>query len=140
MNEKTKSWRSFVDQIDSRTDPSKVWKTIAGLDGRNSKTKPGVELKADGDDPTVAKTDKQKAQLFVKTYLKASKPHEELNGRAKKLQEKDVIHKMRDATKGCKSCGGEKTGICSKITRDELDLALYKSKLGKATGPDQVAN
>ena len=138
--EKTKSWRSFVEKIDSKTDPSKVWKTIAGLDGRNSKNKPGVELKSDGDEPTVAKTDKQKAQLFIKTYLNASKPSDELNGRAKKLHEKDTVHKMREATKGCKACGGDKTGICSKITRDELDLALYKSKLGKATGQDQIAN
>jgi hypothetical protein len=63
-----------------------------------------------------------------------------LKGKEKKWKEKDVVHKMRDATKGCKACGGNKSGLCSPITLDELKAALYKVKTGKAAGPDGITN
>ena len=88
----------------------------------------------------VARTDNEKAQLFVQTYLNASKCKEDLKGREKKMHEKDTTHKMRAATKGCKSCGGDKLGICSPITIDELELALHGAKCGKASGPDGITN
>ena len=140
VEEKTKSWRSFIEGIDPTTDQSKIWKTIAGLDGRKSKNQPGIELKTEEDSPQVAKTDNEKARLFINTYVKASKPPEELKGKSKKEAEKPVIHKMRSATKGCSSCGKDKTGMCAGFSRDELETSLWKAKSGKATGPDQIAN
>ena len=56
------------------------------------------------------------------------------------MHEKEIIHKMRDATKWCKSCNGSKIGMCCALTMDELDLAIYKSKSNKAAGPDEIAN
>ena len=78
--------------------------------------------------------------MFIRTYVKASKTTEELKGKAKKDAEKPVIHKMRTATKGCSSCGKEKSGMCSAFSTDELETALWKAKSGKAAGPDQIAN
>jgi len=53
---KTASWRSFVEGIDSKTNPSKVWNVIGGLDGRKTKSRPGVELKVEEGDEKAAKT------------------------------------------------------------------------------------
>ena len=47
---------------------------------------------------------------------------------------------MRDATKKCKECEGDKSGLCSALTLDELNLALRKIKTGKAAGVDLVSN
>ena len=138
--EKKKAWHDFVEGIDSKTNPSKVWNVIGGLDGRKSKSKPGVELREEKDSARVAITDNQKAKLFIDTYINASKSEETLKGREKKLAEKDVVHGMRNATKGCKSCGGEKTGMCAPINMSEMKSALYKVKTGKAAGPDRITN
>ena len=137
---KTASWRSFVEGIDSKTDPSKVWNVIGGLDGRKTKSRPGVELRVEESDEKAARTNKEKARLFVQTYIKASTHEDTLKGREKKIHEKPVIHKMREATKTCKECKGGKSGLCSPLTLDELELALRKIKTGKAAGIDLVSN
>ena len=137
---KTNSWRAFVEGIDSKTDPSKVWNVIGGLDGRKTKSWPGVELRVEEGDVKVARTNKEKARLFIQTYINASTHNDPLNGREKKISEKPVTHKMRDATKTCKECNGSKTGACSPLTMDELELALRKIKTGKAAGIDRVSN
>ena len=137
---KTEAWHSFVENIDSRTNPSKIWNLIGGLDGRKSKSKPGVELREDERDEKPARTDNEKAKKFIQTYIKASTHEDNIKGREKKLAEKHVVHRMRDATKKCKSCNGEKTGMCAPITMDELDLGLRKIKTGKAAGLDRVSN
>ena len=140
IEEKSRSWHSFVEGIDSKTNPSKLWNVIRGLDGKRSKSKPGVELRENKDSTNIARTDNEKAKLFIDTYIKASRYEEEEIGRTKKIAEKDVIHKMRSATKGCESCCGEKTGMCGEITPDEMELATYKIKSGKAAGPDKITN
>ena len=63
-----------------------------------------------------------------------------LKGRDKKLAEKQVVYKMRDATKKCKSCKGEKTGMCAPSTIDELEIGLRKIKNGKVEGFGKVSN
>ena len=47
---------------------------------------------------------------------------------------------MRNATKGCRSCNGDKSDMCSAIKEEELKSALYKLKTGKAAGPDRISN
>ena len=81
-------------------------------------------MREDENDEKPARTDNEKAKKFIQTYIKASTHTETLKGREKKLAEKQVVYKMRDATKKCKSCKGEKTGMCAPFT------APMNSKLG----------
>ena len=90
---KTEAWQSFVEGIDSRTNPSKIWNVIGFLDGRKSKSKPRVELREDENDEKPSRTDNEKARKSIQTYIKASTHTDLLNGRAKKLAEKPVTHK-----------------------------------------------
>ena len=105
-----------------------MWNVIGGLDGRKTKSRPGVELRLEKGDEKAARTNKEKARLFIQTYIKASTHEDTLKGREKKISEKPVIHKMRDATKKCKECEGDKSGLCSARTLDELNLALRNRK------------
>ena len=59
-----------MEGLDPRTDISKVWKTIASLDGRRSKNQPGIELKTEGENPKTATTGPEKLSYSSRLMYK----------------------------------------------------------------------
>lgn len=63
--EKRKAWKEYVDQIDMKTKPQEVWRTIRSMEGKQAPQRKNEVLVTDG----VARIDdKDKAEAFAKTY------------------------------------------------------------------------
>ena len=125
------SWQKFVTELDPKTDPGKVWKTIAAMDGRKPKTRSGTSIKM-GD--KTATTDQQKAKLFNQSY------HLESRIVKDKKADKPTIKAHRAAVKECSYCSGQRTGMCCPFTKEELKTAMTRLKSGKSPGEDKITN
>ena len=66
---KKKSWREFIESVDSKTDTTKVWEVIKML----KEKAPNVTNKTIQYEGTLKITDKAKANAFVNHYAKVSK-------------------------------------------------------------------
>ena len=125
------SWQKFVTELDPKTDPGKVWKTIAAMDGCKPKTRSGTSIKM-GD--KTATTDQQKAKLFNQSY------HLESRISKDKKADKPTIKAHRAAVKVCSYCSGQRTGMCCPFTKEELKTAMTRLKSGKSPGEDKITN
>ena len=129
---KEEKWRNYVSTLDSRTSSSKVWKTIAAMDGRKAKNKSGTSIRNGG---KTATTDQEKADMFIQSYQKESRITKN------KWEDKPVIHAQRRAVSTkCKNCDNNQTGMCCPFNNTELETAMQKLKQGKSPGMDNITN
>ena len=126
------SWQEYVSQLDPRQDRSRIWKTIAAMDGRKPKAKSGSNIHLG---EKIAITDQQKANVFIKSY------YQESQIKTNKWQDKPRIHAERRATEvNCSNCEGKNTEMCCPFNMAELRIAMTKLKKGKSPGIDKIPN
>ena len=128
---KEESWQKYASELDPKTDPSKVWKTIAAMDGRKPKARSGTSIKMGNKSAT---TDMQKAKLFNQSYQRESRIPKD------KKADKPTIKAHRASVKKCSRCEGLQTGMCCPFTKEELKTALRRLKTGKSPGEDDITN
>ena len=68
--EKERLWKLYVEQLDMKTNPAQVQRTIRSMDGRQQQTVKNEALVIDG---TALIEDGDKAEAFAKTYIFFSK-------------------------------------------------------------------
>ena len=125
------SWQNYASGLDPTTNPSKVWRAIAAMDGRKRKNKPGTNIHYGN---KTATTDLEKAKLFIKSYQQESKINKY------KATDKPRVHAHRKAVSKCSNCNGEQVGMCCPFSMTELRTALLRLKKGKSPGTDNVSN
>ena len=129
---KIESWRNYTNELDPRENPTKVWRTIAAMDGRKTKTRSGTSIKLGN---KTATTDQEKADLFIKSYQQDSKIVKN------KTADKPTVLAHRQAVKKlCDQCNNKYTGMCCPFSPTELDMALRKLKGKKSPGLDRITN
>ena len=64
---KRRQWREFVESIDHRTDSTKLWRTIKGIDGKSKQTAENEGITFTGRDPTPP--DSQARQGLITRHL-----------------------------------------------------------------------
>ena len=113
-----------------------MWGLIQSLDGRRSPAKPAVPLErpsSPGQPPKrPAATDSQKANLLYQMYAEVSRI-------PKSREDKPIKLEARAATRQC-TCNGDRTGICSPFSTEEIKTAMSKLRTKKAAGPDGIPN
>ena len=123
--EKVKAWKDFVAQIDMRTNPKQVWRTIRSMDGKLTPQKKNEVLIMDG----IARVDdKDKSEAFAKTYRKFSK-----------LPTRKADHKLqrsvRKRMKKKPSCSEESE---KDISMREMERVINQTGNFKAAGEDEI--
>jgi len=137
VDSKTNKIREFTSNLDLKTEPAKVWGFLGALDENKKRSKPGTSLKfidkTSGNEIT-ANTDKEKADLLIRTYYQSGKL--ELN----KHRDLHVKREERKVLRNCKGCANTKVGMCCPYNMSELNMALASIKNGKSPGPDTISN
>lgn len=121
---KREYWRKYVEELSEGDDAGKVWKTIKSLSTVDKGEAPNEILIAEGRE---ARTDKQKAESFVRMYAEVNKVKKGKDERRKRV---DVMKRLKDYEEG------EEYG--RRFTAGELDGALEQIGEGKKGGVDVV--
>ena len=122
------AWRDHASQLNARSDPGAVWKTIRSLDGLTNRGNQYASMTRGSRQCT---SSLQKAQLFVDSYAAVSRlPHDH--------NDREIKRRLHACLREPCTCDNHRRGLCRPFTRPELDLALSKLKPRKAAGPDGI--
>jgi hypothetical protein len=120
-----KSWKEYVENLDMKTNPSQVWQTIRSMDGKCPPKSKNEVLEVDG----VALLDnRDKANAFAKTYRSFSRLPVKKSDRAV----------QRNVRKGLKRRTVEMQECEQNITMNELNRVIDAAGLNKAAGEDDI--
>ena len=123
------AWRAYASNLNMRSDPSAVWRTIRSLDGRADVGSNHVTMKRG---PKECVSSKEKAKSFIDTYAAVSRvPHDAEDRGLRRA----VYARLREPC----GCRNRRPGFCCPFSNAELESALRKLKPGKAAGPDGIA-
>ena len=128
---KEESWKNYVSKLDPSTEPSKVWRAIAAMDGRKPKTRSGTNMTMG---TKVATTDLEKANLLNKSYQQESRIQKN------KTVDKPRVHAHRKAVGKCSNCDGQQLGMCCPFSMEELKTGMKRLRNGKSPGEDDISN
>ena len=120
------AWQGYVSQLNARSNPSAVWRTIRSLDGRSDHGNQHTVLERG---TRLYTSIKEKTQLFADTYAAASRLPREYGDQALLRSVLVRLHQR------C-PCNDRQRGLCKPFCLPELLHALSKLKPHKAAGPD----
>ena len=127
---KRTAWRSFLNTLNARTDPSKVWGVIRSLDGRSADNPTGHTLLCRTKELS---TPTAKAEAFVKEYARVSRVVSSKDDRV-------LVKSVKAAMKSeCTSCQANHLQ-CQPFTLGELNSAISKLKTKSKPGEDMISN
>jgi hypothetical protein len=117
---------------------SDMWGFLKRLDGRRAPSKPAAPIRRTAvpgrpAPQRPATTDREKANLFVRTYQAVSQIPKNKN------QDRHVKLEARRATENC-TCDNRRNELCSPFSEGELSAALAKLRKGRAPGVDGITN
>ena len=121
---KTNSWRDFLADAVSSSDPTKTWKVIKSLNGTPDSSSPNEAIIHKG--RTII-DQKQKANIFVKHYARVSNLSLSATDRDLVRQFKKRMDQPSDADVSC-----------SPLLMSELKAAISRIKKKGAAGPDNI--
>ena len=127
IEEKERCWKEYVEQLDMKTNPKKVWQTIRGMDGRHSDKSKNEALVIDG---VALVEDKDKAEAFAKTYRSFSRLKARKLDRALRRTVRNLNKKTKDYQPGLSE---------QEITIEELNRVINEAGLNKAAGNDEIS-
>ena len=123
--EKTRSWKEYVESMDTSTSDTQVWKTIRSMDGRKPPTNKNEALVVDNKAYT---SDADKANQFANTYKSFSKIPVRKEDRAIR---RSVRNKLRERLSSGENCEQE-------FTMKEMEDVINNTKPHKASGEDDI--
>ena len=104
---KRRQWRDLVESIDHRTDSTKLWRTIKGIDGKSKQTEENEGITFHRKTPHLTQDDSQQFQLSV---------HHFSAGQAL------FIEQDSSGVKECKADVSRGSGICGASPQDVRHL------------------
>lgn len=125
--EKTRTWKAFVESIDATTDTNKVWEIIRMLKGTSNDTTTSEAIEHQG---KLLTTDMQKANGFITQYANVSKEKMDKNERKMKI---NASKKMNEYQTSDQDKVYENDFIIN-----ELEEAIKAMDGSKAGGQDDI--
>ena len=92
------TWRQFVETLDHRTNPSKLWRTVKAIDG---KSPPKAENEAITFDDTQVSSPKQIANYFNRQFT-TSKLGRHTSSRETQIVSREISYKLQRCQVKCK--------------------------------------
>ena len=118
---KRRQWREFVERIDHRTDSTKLWRTIKGIDGKSRQTSENEGITFTGTPHT---SPKRIANSFNRQFT-TSKLGKHSSSRRTRHVSKDV---KRMSLEGAET-----------FTSDQVTSAIKSCRSSRAYGPDSLS-
>ena len=117
---KRRQWREFVESIDHRTDSTKLWRTIKGIEGKSKQT-------AENEDTFTGRSHtspKLISNSFNRQFTTS------------KLGKHSSSRRTRHVSKDVKRMSQEKAESC---TSDKVTSAIKSCRSSRAYGPDTLS-
>ena len=118
---KRRQWREFVESIDHRTDSSKLWRTIKGIDGKSKQTAENEGITFTGRSHT---SPKLIANSFNRQFTTS------------KLGKHSSSRRTRHVSKDVKRMSLEQA---ESFTSDQVTSAIKSCRSSRAYGPDTLS-
>ena len=118
---KRRQWREFVESIDHRTDSSKLWRTIKGIDGKSKQTAENEGITFTGRSHT---SPKLIANSFNRQFITS------------KLGKHSSSRRTRHVSKDVKRMSLEQA---ESFTSDQVTSAIKSCRSSRAYGPDTLS-
>ena len=118
---KRRHWREFVESIDHRTDSTKLWRTIKGIDGKSKKT-------ADNENITFTGRPHTSPKLISNSFNRQFT--------SSKLDKHSSSMRTRQVSKDVKRMSPEEAEL---FTSDQVTSASKRCRSSRAFGPDSLS-
>ena len=118
---KRRQWREFVESIDHRTDSTKLWRTIKGIDGKSKQT-------ADNEGITFTGRSHTSPKLIANSFNRQFT--------TSKLDKHSSLRRTRHVSKDVKRMSLEQA---ESFTSDQVTSAIKSCRSSRAYGPDTLS-